>query len=535
MQSRRSWTVPKPRDVELKVALAVACAAFGIGADVAAGAPQGHALAFLDAAVGMLLLGFGATTHLRRPGSLTGVWLVLAGLTWFAGTLGWPFVYPHRGLLVLVILSYPSGRLRRSSFAAAVVAVAMLDSIVVPLARDDRLTIASAILIVIAALHSYTGSAGIARRAAAVSVLAALAFASVLALGAGLRLSGIEAQQPVLWTYDLVILGLAAVLFVDLLRAGWSEAVLRGLVADLGSVRGSPTLRDRLARALSDPTLVVGVWDDGQRAYLDESGAPVDPSPDGSGRIATRIDDDRAPLALLIHDEAAVDAAELLAPVAAVTRTAVANASLELQVEQRAREIADSRRRLVEAADGERRALQQTLARGPLQRLEQVSAIFTKSDAAGMARVGPDLLDEVEAGIAELTELANGVRPAELDGGLREALPALAARSPLDVTVLVRVERLPDSVEAAAYFVSSETLANTAKHAEAASARVEAVVDSDRLCLTVSDDGVGGADAEGSGLRGLRDRVEALGGRLRVESAPGAGTRVLAEIPCNSR
>jgi signal transduction histidine kinase len=152
-----------------------------------------------------------------------------------------------------------------------------------------------------------------------------------------------------------------------------------------------------------------------------------------------------------------------------------------------------------------------------------------------MARVGPDLLDEVEAGIAELTELANGVRPAELDGGLREALPALAARSPLDVTVLVRVERLPDSVEAAAYFVSSETLANTAKHAEAASARVEAVVDSDRLCLTVSDDGVGGADAEGSGLRGLRDRVEALGGRLRVESAPGAGTRVLAEIPCNSR
>jgi signal transduction histidine kinase len=127
------------------------------------------------------------------------------------------------------------------------------------------------------------------------------------------------------------------------------------------------------------------------------------------------------------------------------------------------------------------------------------------------------------------------VRPAELDGGLRAALPALAARSPLDVTVLVRVERLPDSVEAAAYFVSSETLANTAKHAGATSASVEAVMDSDRLRLIVSDDGVGGADTEGSGLRGLRDRVEALGGRLRVESAPGAGTRVLAEIPCNSR
>ena len=132
-----------------------------------------------------------------------------------------------------------------------------------------------------------------------------------------------------LWTYDLVIAALATALFVDLLRAPWSEAVLRGLIADLGLVQGSPTLRVRLARALGDPTLVVGVWDGGQGEYLDESGAPVELPPDGSGRIATRIDDERAPLALLIHDEAAVSATELLAPVAAVARTAVANASLD--------------------------------------------------------------------------------------------------------------------------------------------------------------------------------------------------------------
>jgi signal transduction histidine kinase len=100
--------------------------------------------------------------------------------------------------------------------------------------------------------------------------------------------------------------------------------------------------------------------------------------------------------------------------------------------------------------------------------------------------------------------------------------------------VLVRAERLPDPVEAAAYFVCSEALANAAKHAGAVSAHVEAVMDSDLLCLRVSDNGVGGANADGAGLRGLRDRVEALGGRLRVESPPGAGTRVLAEIPCNS-
>ena len=166
----------------------------------------------------------------------------------------------------------------------------MLDSAVVPLARNDRLTIALAILVVVAALHSFSGSAGIARRAAAPSLLAGVAFASVLALGAGLRLSGIEAQRPVLWTYDLVIAALATLLFVDLLRARWSEAVLRGLIADLGSVQGSPTLQVRLARALGDPTLVVGVWDGGQGTYLDESGAPVELPPDGSGRIATRID-----------------------------------------------------------------------------------------------------------------------------------------------------------------------------------------------------------------------------------------------------
>ena len=100
--------------------------------------------------------------------------------------------------------------------------------------------------------------------------------------------------------------------------------------------------------------------------------------------------------------------------------------------------------------------------------------------------------------------------------------------------MLVRVGRLPDAVEAAAYFVCSEALANVGKHARAVSAHLDAVIDTGRLHLTISDDGVGGADADGAGLRGLADRVEALGGRLRLESAPSSGTRVLVEIPCKS-
>jgi signal transduction histidine kinase len=514
-------------------AVAVLGAGFGVGAEVAAGAPQGIALASLDLAVGILLLTFGATVQLRRPASRTGTWMMIAGLAWFAGTLTGPLVDLHRGLLVLLLLTYPSGRLARNSLAALVVAVAMLDSVIIVLARTDRLTVAVAILLALAALRSFSRSAGIARPAALPGLLAALAFASILSIGAGLRLAGFEAQRPVLWAYDLVIVALATVLFVDLVRARWSESVLRGLIADLSSLEGSPTLRDRLARAVGDPTLVVGVWNEERGRYLDEWKTPVEPPENGAGRIATRIDDEHAPLALLVHDAAAVSEAELVEPVAAVTRTALANASLELQLEQQAREIAASRRRLVEAADGERRALQQTLARGPERRLRRVSELLLQPAASDVGADPPRLQEMVDAAIAELNELANGVRPSELSAGLDPALAALAARSPLDVSVLVRAKRLPDPVEAAAYFVCSEALANAAKHARAVSAHVEAVMDSDRLCLSVSDDGVGGANAEGAGLRGLADRIEALGGRLRVESPPGAGTRVLAEIPCN--
>ena len=520
------------RDLGLAVAFAVVCAAFGIGAEVVAGAPLGLALASLDLTVGVLLVAFGAIARLRRPESRTGIWMMVAGLAWFAGTLASPLVDLHRGFLVLVVLAYPSGRLARRSFAALVVAVVMLDSAIAPLARDDWLTVAIAVLLAAAALHSFSGSAGLTRLAAVPGLLAALAFASILAIGAGLRFAGFEAERPVLWAYDLVVVTLGMVLFVDLLRARWSESVLRGLLADLSSLDGSPTLRDRLAHALGDPTLKVGVWEADRQSYLDESGAPVEPPTRGSGRSATRIDDGTERLALLIHDEDAVAGAELVAPVAAVTRTALANASLELQVEQRTREIAASRRRLVEAAEGERRALQQTLARGPERRLRRVSQVLARSATADDSTEPRALQGLVEAAIGELNVLANGVRPAELDDGLGTALPALAARSPLEASVLVRTERLPDPIEAAAYFICSEALANAAKHAQADSVRVEAVSDTKRLRLSVSDDGVGGADAEGAGLRGLADRVEALGGRLRVESPPRGGTRVLAEIPC---
>ena len=141
----------RERSVALPIALALAGVAFGVYAELVAGAPQGLALAAADAAVGAVLLCYGAVARIRRPASLTGVWMMCSGLAWFAGTLASPLVGLHRGYLVLLHLAYPSGRLPRSRFARAAVAAAMADSAVAPLLRNDRLTVLLSIVVATAA------------------------------------------------------------------------------------------------------------------------------------------------------------------------------------------------------------------------------------------------------------------------------------------------------------------------------------------------------------------------------------------------
>jgi signal transduction histidine kinase len=136
--------------------------------------------------------------------------------------------------------------------------------------------------------------------------------------------------------------------------------------------------------------------------------------------------------------------------------------------------------------------------------------------------------------LAELRELARGIHPAALEQGLEPALQALVLRSAVPTELVVEPgPRLPRPVEFAAYFVASEALANVAKYADASGVQVRVAQENGRAVVEVVDDGVGGADpARGSGLRGLTDRVEALQGRLAIESSPGEGTRLRAEIPC---
>jgi PAS domain S-box-containing protein len=203
-------------------------------------------------------------------------------------------------------------------------------------------------------------------------------------------------------------------------------------------------------------------------------------------------------------------------------------------------ELRRSRVRLVQAGDEARRKLERNLHDGAQQRLVSLSLALRlaqarlKDDPQEADRLLTGGAEELGHALEELRELARGIHPAVLsERGLSAALEALAGRAALPVDINVPEERLPPSVEAAAYYVISESLANVAKYAEASAVEVCVTRQNGRAVVEVSDDGVGGADpTRGSGLRGLVDRVEALDGVLRVESAPGAGTKIRAEIPC---
>jgi signal transduction histidine kinase len=214
-------------------------------------------------------------------------------------------------------------------------------------------------------------------------------------------------------------------------------------------------------------------------------------------------------------------------------------ASLAVASAQARADLIASRARVVQAGDEQRRRLERNLHDGAQQRLVSVALTLRVARArlepgSPVAELLEDAARELDTGLAELRELARGLHPAILgDLGLPRAIEALANRLPLAVEVDAPLEeRLPPHVEATAYYIVSEALANVTKHAGASLARVSVRVDGAMLRCEVADDGRGGADASGSGLRGLADRVEALAGRLAVSSTAGAGTTLRAEMPC---
>jgi signal transduction histidine kinase len=324
------------------------------------------------------------------------------------------------------------------------------------------------------------------------------------------------------------VLLIAAGLFADLLGGAWTQATVTALVVDLGDPAAAGTLRDRLARTLGDPTLTVGYWLTEQDGYIDQSGRPLALPARHGQRAVQLIEDAGRPLAALIHDPAVLDDPELLAGITAGTRLAVGNARLQAEVRARVEQVKASRLRLVEAADEQRRQLEQELRHGAEQRLTDVTELLADENP---------LLAEANASLnaarVELREFARGIHPATLtEAGLTAALTDLAARSPVAVKFTAPDRRWPAAVEAAAYFICSEALANIAKYADATSVLIEITNSETDLRVEVADDGVGGANpTAGSGLRGLEDRAEALGGYLTMTSLRGQGTRLTAHLP----
>jgi signal transduction histidine kinase len=227
------------------------------------------------------------------------------------------------------------------------------------------------------------------------------------------------------------------------------------------------------------------------------------------------------------------DAEERLMKFTELVATAIANAEGKS-------ELAASRRRIVAASDGARRRIERDLHDGTQQRLVALGLSVRAAEATvsperedlreELARVAQGLAEAVE----DLQEISRGIHPAILTkGGLGPALQTLAHRSPIPVELDITMEvRLPEPIEVAAYFVASEALANAAKHSHASRIDLSLGESAGSLVLSVRDDGVGGADtARGSGLVGLTDRVEALGGSIRVAGRPGEGTQITAALP----
>jgi len=296
-----------------------------------------------------------------------------------------------------------------------------------------------------------------------------------------------------------------------------------------------PVLRE----ALGDPTAEVRFWLPETGAYADASG-DVEALP-SDGRAMTEVTRDGAPVAVLLHDPSLLARPDLLNGVLGAARLSLEMARLRVELRLQLAEVEASRTRIVEAGYEERRRLERDLHDGAQQRLVSLGVQIRRlqrtlpRDAAILRPAFDQIVDEVGAAIGDLRQIAAGGRPARLDDGLAAALRDLARTSPVPVDVSVLEDRVPASVEAAAYFVACEALTNAVKHGGASKVAVRAVRANGSLRVSIADDGLGGAVVRrGSGLAGLQDRVAAHGGTLHVVSPKGGGTRVEAAIPCES-
>jgi signal transduction histidine kinase len=471
----------------------------------------------------------------RRPTDRAGALAVLTGLAW--GLSG----IVHRGPLVQLLLSDPAGR-RLSRIEIAIVAFAWADGVLGTFVRLDVATVILATVIVAVTVARVARSTGVVRRSRIAPAIAAGLVAAALLGGAVPALRGVPPIDGLVALYELVLVAVAVGLALDRLAGRWSAAAATGLVVDLGSRAIAGSLRDRLAEALGDRGLIVGFVDrDG--ALVDEAGVRIDPPPPEAGRVTTTITSDGVVLAALIHDPAVLVEGDLAETVRGAMLLTIGNVRLRAEIQQRAAEVDASRRRIVRAGYEQRLRMERALLAGPAHRLDTVASLVREAVGDGVAEAGggregdvgadvADLLAELEDTRRELQRFARAVYPPALaERDLRGAIADLAARTDLPIDVEVAVGAVPPILETTFWFVCSEALANIVKHAGASRATISIRASAGRLHMEIADDGVGGVDGRGAGLRGLVDRVEAVGGTVDIVSRRGAGTRLTIDAP----
>jgi signal transduction histidine kinase len=540
-------------------------------------------------AVGVSFLAAGIAGMVLRPASRVGALMVAAGLAWFAPDVGnislgifWS-LWADFGSLFLVLLaqlfvSFPTGRLRtrwdRGVVAGAYawyvlssVASALTWNPVFPGQRpwqhnvfyafgSPRLNdvvgtvgdvggIALAVMVAGTVLRHWLRASKPGRRA-----LAPVLWATA-PTGAWVILDTLSKRALVSAGLDhavhtlgyLVLTALPFGFLLGLLRVRLRRGAVGNLVVELGGHAGPPAgLRAALARALGDPSVQILYRVGG--GFVDDAGHPAELPGAEAGRSVTVLDRDGTPIAALVHDPALEGEPELLESAAAAARLALDNERLQAEVRSQLREVRASRARIVEAGDRERRRVERNLHDGAQQRLVTLAmAMGMIRDRAGgcapadLARELDEAIGELRGAIGDLRQLARGIHPAILTTeGLGAALESLAARCPVPVAVCYQAARCAEAAEVTAYFVVAEGLANVAKHARATSATVTVTQHGGGIRVEVADDGAGGACTDtGSGLRGLADRVAAIGGTFGIQSTPGRGTRLIAELPGDAR
>lgn len=478
-----------------------------------------------DLGTGAILLACGVVVVWRPPTRPMGLLLAATGAAWLAGSAVDALVFLHRGPLVHLLLAYPRAEIRGGARRAVVVG-AYVTGAVEPLGASDVVSAVLCAAVLGAAGARWVRAGGVERRAAASAFAASALVCGALGCGMVARIAGAD-DAVVLAAYEIAVAVAAIGLTADMLVGGLAGGVITRLMLDLGRLERAAPLADEIGRAVGDPSLTIA-YRTGE-GYIDEAARPVElPVTGDRHRTATLIFEGGDPVAALVHDPAALADPVLERAAAAAARMALGNIRLRQEVGARVDELEASARRLVTAGDAERRRLARAVDEQAERRLDEV--------AQRLADVEPQLAREATEARAELRRFAAGLRPRRLAAeGLAGALDDLARRAGVRVAVRVPERRFADVVEATIFFVCSEALANVAKHAGAELVRVEVAERDHHLVAEVADDGAGGADhARGSGLRGLADRVEALGGTLAVVSPAGGGTVVRAEVPAGA-